>query len=79
MHQPVLTMQGITKISVQSSVSLQHLPVDKTIEKGLPSSLLNRLSFATQKLDEVLVLLHNAHEDEVVRAVLPTCGREQYL
>ena len=45
--------QGVTKISVQSSVSLQHLPVDKTIEKGLPRELLSRLSFATQKLDEV--------------------------
>jgi hypothetical protein len=46
--------QGITRISVQSSVSLQHLPVDKTIEKGLPKELLARLSFATQKLDEVI-------------------------
>lgn len=48
-------LQGIRKISVQSSVSLQHLPVDKTIEKGLPAALLSRLSFATQKLDEVRI------------------------
>lgn len=46
--------QGITNISVQSSVSLQHLPVDKRIEKGLPPQLLKRLSFATQKLDEIV-------------------------
>jgi hypothetical protein len=48
-----VTPQGITNISVQSSVSLQHLPVDKAIEKGLPKELLSRLSFATQKLGEV--------------------------
>ena len=48
-----LVPQGITDISVQSSVSLQHLPVDKAIEKGLPKELLSRLSFATQKLGEV--------------------------
>jgi len=34
-------------------VSLQHLPVDKRIEKGLPAELLGRLAFASQKLDEV--------------------------
>lgn len=49
-------LQGITNIAVQSSVSLQHLPVDKCIEKGLPSELLGRLSFASQKLDEVWFL-----------------------
>lgn len=48
-----LPPQGITKIAVQSSVSLQHLPVDKRIEKGLPAELLGRLAFASQKLDEV--------------------------
>lgn len=47
-------VQGITNISVQSSVSLQHLPVDKRIEKGLAPQLLERLSFATQKLDEIV-------------------------
>ena len=46
----LLILQGISNIAVQSSVSLQHLPVDKRIEKDLPSQLLNRLSFATQKL-----------------------------
>eukprot|EP00208_Stichococcus_sp_RCC1054_P007050 CAMPEP_0206136888 /NCGR_PEP_ID=MMETSP1473-20131121/2104_1 /ASSEMBLY_ACC=CAM_ASM_001109 /TAXON_ID=1461547 /ORGANISM="Stichococcus sp, Strain RCC1054" /LENGTH=757 /DNA_ID=CAMNT_0053529723 /DNA_START=157 /DNA_END=2430 /DNA_ORIENTATION=- len=49
-----LVKQGITNISVQSSVSLQHLPVDKRIEKGLAPQLLERLSFATQKLDEIV-------------------------
>lgn len=47
-------MQGINDISVQSSVSLQHLPVDKNLEKNLPKSLLDRLSFATQKLGEIV-------------------------
>ncbi len=48
-------MQGVTNLSVQSSVSLQHLPVDTALEAGnLPPALLGRLSFATQKLGEIV-------------------------
>ena len=40
---------------MQSSVSLQHLPVDTAAEAGnLPPALLSRLSFATQKLGEIV-------------------------
>ena len=40
---------------MQSSVSLQHLPVDAAAEAGnLPPALLGRLSFATQKLGEIV-------------------------
>ena len=47
--------QGVTHLSVQSSVSLQHLPVDAAAEAGnLPPALLGRLSFATQKLGEIV-------------------------
>ena len=47
--------QGVTSLSVQSSVSLQHLPVDAASEAGnLPPALLGRLSFATQKLGEIV-------------------------
>jgi len=47
--------QGVTHLSVQSSVSLQHLPVDTALEAGnLPPALLGRLSFATQKLGEIV-------------------------
>lgn len=47
-------MQGITDVSVQSSVSLQHLPIDKNLEKNLPKDLMDRLSFATQKVVEIV-------------------------
>eukprot|EP00884_Botryococcus_braunii_P016287 jgi/Botrbrau1/3341/Bobra.0048s0036.1 len=46
--------QGIKNIAVQSSVSLQHLPYDTAMEKNLPQSLVARLSFATQKLAEIV-------------------------
>lgn len=49
-----LVKQGITRIAVQSSVSLQHLPMDKQCEKELPPELLAKLSFASQKLDEIV-------------------------
>ena len=45
-------LQGISNVSVQSSVSLQHLPYDVKLEKKLPSEIESRLSFATQKLKE---------------------------
>lgn len=45
----------MTNLSVQSSVSLQHLPYDTALEsKNLESSLLERLSFAKQKLGEIV-------------------------
>lgn len=47
-------MQGIRTISVQSSVSLQHLPYDVRLETNLPAQLGSRLSFATQKLEEIV-------------------------
>lgn len=39
---------------MQSSVSLQHLPYDVQLETGLPAQIGNRLSFATQKLQEIV-------------------------
>ena len=47
-------MQGVRKLAVQSSVSLQHLPYDKTLETALPADVTERLSFATQKLQEIV-------------------------
>ena len=42
-------------ISVQSSVSLQHLPYDTAAEAGnFDAALLKRLSFAKQKLGEIV-------------------------
>ena len=48
-------LQGVANLSVQSSVSLQHLPYDADAEAGnLPPPLLARLSFAKQKLGEIV-------------------------
>lgn len=49
-----VSLQGIKDISVQSSVSLQHLPYDVTLETGLPKEIESKLSFATQKLKEIV-------------------------
>lgn len=49
-----LCEQGITNVAVQSSVSLQHLPYDKELEKQLPGDVHARLSFALQKLGEMV-------------------------
>ena len=46
--------QGIKDISVQSSASLQHLPYNKDLETELPKDLVSRLSFAKQKLGEIV-------------------------
>ncbi len=41
---------GVTNISVQPSVSLQHLPFDASVETNLPAGVRERLAFALQKL-----------------------------
>lgn len=45
--------QGIKDISVQSSVSLQHLPYNAELETQLPKDLQSRLAFAKQKVAEI--------------------------
>ena len=40
--------------SGQSSTSLQHVPLDLTLETSLPADLVPRLAFATQKLAEIV-------------------------
>jgi len=40
---------------LQSSTSLQHVPIDSTLEAALPSELIPRLAFATQKLREIVL------------------------
>ena len=47
-------LQGIKDISVQSSVSLQHLPYDVELEPKLPAVIGGKLAFATQKLHEIV-------------------------
>ncbi|NWF59160.1 MAG: 5-methyltetrahydropteroyltriglutamate--homocysteine S-methyltransferase, partial [Fischerella sp.] len=51
------TIQNITaNIRIQPSASLQFVPYDATRETKLPEPLRNVLSFAEQKLDEVVLL-----------------------
>lgn len=45
---------SITNVCVQSSVSLQHLPYTQENEKELPEGLKGRLSFAIEKLSEIV-------------------------
>ena len=49
-----LLAKGIDDISVQSSVSLQHLPYDVALEKNLPAHLNGRLAFAAQKVKDIV-------------------------
>ena len=49
-----LLAKGIDDISVQSSVSLQHLPYDVELEKNLPESLQGKLAFAAQKVKDIV-------------------------
>ena len=69
-------MQGIQNISVQSSVSLQHLPYDKELEKNVDASIAARLSFATQKLAEIVKAAKDAPtlKDDQIKAGLPDVG-----
>lgn len=72
----VLLVQGIENISVQSSVSLQHLPYDKELEKNVKASIADRLSFATQKLAEIVKAAKDAPtlKDDQIKAGLPDVG-----
>ena len=47
-------LQGVKDVSVQSSVSLQHLPYDVELEPKLPANIGGKLAFATQKLHEIV-------------------------
>ena len=49
-----LLAKGIDDISVQSSVSLQHLPYDVELEKNLPEHLQGKLAFAAQKVKDIV-------------------------
>ena len=49
-----LFLQGIKNISVQSSTTLQHLPYCVDLESDIPSEIQGKLSFACQKLKEIV-------------------------
>jgi hypothetical protein len=73
-------LQGIKNISVQSSVSLQHLPYDKELEKNVEASIAGRLSFATQKLHEIVKAAKDAPtlKDDQIKAGLPDVGKSPF-
>ncbi|KAK9811094.1 hypothetical protein WJX73_002072 [Symbiochloris irregularis] len=55
-----LLAKGVTNVTVQTSASLQLVPYDKQAEKQLPSEVHSRLSFAVQKLEEMVTVAKEA-------------------
>jgi 5-methyltetrahydropteroyltriglutamate--homocysteine methyltransferase len=47
---------SVGDLVVSTSCSLQHVPLDLDLEQALPDDLRERLAFARQKVDEVVVL-----------------------
>ena len=69
------SVQGVKSISVQSSVSLQHLPYDVALESGLPKEIESRLSFATQKLNEIVKAKSAKGKSGSLTNALPEVGK----
>ncbi|KAK9821557.1 hypothetical protein WJX81_005017 [Elliptochloris bilobata] len=71
-----LVGKGVKNISVQSSVSLQHLPYDKDLEQELPAEIVDRLAFAKQKLAEIVAAAKAASGVKAVAltSALPSVG-----
>ena len=61
-------------MSIQTSTSLQHLPYNKQLEKQLPESVLPRLAFATQKVEEMVAVAKSAKADKSKKLQLPPVG-----
>ena len=61
-----LLAKGVDAISVQSSVSLQHLPYDVELEKNLPAELNGKLAFAAQKLKDIVAAAKDAPSAKAV-------------
>ena len=57
---------GPARVQVAPSCSLLHVPVDRDVETTLSSPLRERLAFAVQKLDEVVLLARAATEDDAL-------------
>jgi 5-methyltetrahydropteroyltriglutamate--homocysteine methyltransferase len=53
MTKAILSLSGVNEAWVQSSCSLQHVPVTTNSEKTLDKTLLNALSFADEKIIEL--------------------------
>ncbi|MBB6012001.1 5-methyltetrahydropteroyltriglutamate--homocysteine methyltransferase [Aquamicrobium lusatiense] len=59
---PVVEARPLDRIEIASSCSLLHVPVDLELETALDAELKSWLAFATQKLDELVVLGHAVSE-----------------
>jgi 5-methyltetrahydropteroyltriglutamate--homocysteine methyltransferase len=53
MTKAILSLSGVNEAWIQSSCSLQHVPVTTNSEKNLDGTLLNALSFADEKIVEL--------------------------
>jgi hypothetical protein len=73
-----VAVQGIKQISVQSSVSLQHLPYDVALESGLPKDIEAKLSFATQKLKEIVKAKNPSTRAGSLTDALPAVGEKHF-
>jgi 5-methyltetrahydropteroyltriglutamate--homocysteine methyltransferase len=60
---------GADKVIVATSSSLLHTPVDLNSEAKLDATIKDWFSFATQKLDEVVVIAKNASGEDVSAAL----------
>ena len=69
-----LLLQGIENLAITSSVSLQHVPYDKDLEKSLPKEVVPRLSFAKQKVEEIVAVAKAAKADKSKKLQLPAVG-----
>lgn len=58
----VVEARPLDRIEIASSCSLLHVPVDLELETALDAELKSWLAFATQKLDELVVLGHAVSE-----------------
>ena len=54
---------GPARVQVAPSCSLMHVPLDRDVETKLPAHLRQRLAFAAQKLNEVVLLARAATSD----------------
>jgi 5-methyltetrahydropteroyltriglutamate--homocysteine methyltransferase len=54
--QPLIEAHGHAKVQLAPSSSLLHVPIDLALETALDAELVSWLAFATQKLDELVVL-----------------------
>lgn len=74
LYSPAMTLDtsfhvacGCAGMGTQTSTSLQHVPLDISLETHLSLTVLQRLAFARQKLDEIVAIARNpAHSEATI-------------